>query len=168
MPYASSFVYPYFFSPYYLSGFNDMSDSYGAYPYPYVSYAPVMTVPEAYVVSTPQPYYPYFPNQQIGLDTQMREQQVGIYRPPIQPETTTAPQQSAPAEVIPPAEQPLTALVYRDGRHVDVRNYAVVGQTLWIFNEQRAQKVPIGSIDIDATKKANAERGIDFALPASH
>jgi hypothetical protein len=134
----------------------------------YASYQPVMTAPENYVVATPQPYYPYFPSQQAGLDTEMRQQQVGIYRPPAQPDASEA--QPAPAAVraVPPPDQPLTELVYHDGRRAEVRNYAVVGQTLWVFSEQRAQKISLSDLDLTATQKANAERGVDFTLPPSH
>lgn len=158
--YTPSYVYPYFFSPYYASGYYDSFDSYSPYP----SFAAVVAEPEAYVVSTPQPYYPYFPSQQVGLDTQMREEHVGIYRSPIQPEAAPAAQPAEPENQAPPAEQPLTLLVYRDGRQAEIRNYAVVGQTLWIFTEQRAQKVALDSVDLDATRKANLDRGVEFPV----
>ncbi len=47
----------------------------------------------------------------------------------------------------------------------EVENYAIVGQTLWIFSEQRARKVPLFSLDVDATAKANEERGLEFRVP---
>jgi hypothetical protein len=56
-------------------------------------------------------------------------------------------------------------LVFRDQHTQEVRNYAIVGETLWIFNEQRATKLPMSSLDVDATTKANDERGLDFQVP---
>lgn len=56
-------------------------------------------------------------------------------------------------------------LGFRDKHIQEVQNYAIVGSTLWILNEQRAIKVPLSSLDIDATTKLNDERGIDFSLP---
>lgn len=58
-----------------------------------------------------------------------------------------------------------TLLIFRDKHTQDVQNYAIVGGTLWIFNEQRATKLPLSWLDIDATTKANEDRGVDFQLP---
>jgi hypothetical protein len=62
----------------------------------------------------------------------------------------------------PPA--PPTVLIYRDGHQAEVHNYAVVGQVLWIFSEERARKVPLADLDLDATRQANEERGVEFAV----
>ncbi len=58
-----------------------------------------------------------------------------------------------------------TILVFRDGRRSEVQNFAIVGPTLWVFTEQRARKVPVSDLDVEATKEVNAGRGIDFRLP---
>jgi hypothetical protein len=58
-----------------------------------------------------------------------------------------------------------TQLVFRDKRTEEVQNYAIVGQTFWIFSEQRARKIPLDDLDIPATKKANDDRGLEFQLP---
>jgi hypothetical protein len=58
-----------------------------------------------------------------------------------------------------------TVLVFRDKSMQEVRNFAIVGQTIWIFHEQRATKVPLSSLDIDATTQLNEERGVEFRLP---
>jgi len=64
----------------------------------------------------------------------------------------------------PPA--PSTVLIFRDGHQTEIRNYAVVGQVLWIFSEERARKVQLADLDLDASRKANDERGVDFAVQA--
>ena len=46
-----------------------------------------------------------------------------------------------------------------------VQNYAVVGPTLWIFDEMRARKVAVAELDIPATAQLNDERGVEFRLP---
>jgi hypothetical protein len=74
------------------------------------------------------------------------------------PIPTTRPRQETPA--------PPTVLIYRDGHQAEVHNYAVVGQTLWIFSEVRARKVPLADLDLDATRNANEERGVEFAVHA--
>jgi hypothetical protein len=61
--------------------------------------------------------------------------------------------------------QPTTVLVFRDQHSEEVGNYAIVGPTLWIFTEQQARKVPVDSLDVAATQKANDDRGVDFRLP---
>jgi hypothetical protein len=58
-----------------------------------------------------------------------------------------------------------TELVYRDKHTEQIENYAIVGQTLWVFNEQRSRKVALADLDIAATKKANEARGVEFNLP---
>jgi hypothetical protein len=60
---------------------------------------------------------------------------------------------------------PATELVFRDKHTEEVQNYAIVGQTFWILNAERARKFPIAQLDIPATQKANEDRGVDFQLP---
>jgi hypothetical protein len=59
-----------------------------------------------------------------------------------------------------------TELVFRDGHNEEVDNYAIVGSTLWVFNEQQARKIQIAELDIPATRKANDDKGVDFMLPS--
>jgi hypothetical protein len=70
---------------------------------------------------------------------------------------------AAPAQI-----GPATVLVFKDGHTVDVHNYAIIGQTLWNLNEQIARKIPLSELDLDATVKANDDRGIPFKLPTTH
>lgn len=59
----------------------------------------------------------------------------------------------------------VTQLVFRDKHSQEVQNYAIVGQTFWIFDQQRTTRVPLSDLDIPATVKANDARGVDFELP---
>jgi hypothetical protein len=59
----------------------------------------------------------------------------------------------------------LTVLVFRDKHTEEVQNYALIGQTLWILNEEKATKIPLADLDVPATVKANDERGTDFKVP---
>ena len=70
------------------------------------------------------------------------------------------------ASAAPEEELPTTLLVYRDGHQVEVQNYAILGKTLWVFTDQRAQQVPLADLDLAATQHVNGERGIDFNTPA--
>jgi hypothetical protein len=153
------------------------------YSYPYVSYPygvyPAYPLPlyDSYAYSGigPQPAYPAntyvyasggdnYPAE-VGLAEQMRQQNVGIYRryPYSTDPSVATTAQPAPA---PEPDRPPTVLVYRDGQRAEIGNYAVVGQTLWIFSEDRAKKVPLAQLDLDATRKANDDRGVEFAVPA--
>lgn len=58
-----------------------------------------------------------------------------------------------------------TILVFRDAHRNEVQNYAIVGHTLWVFTEQRARKIPISDLDVEATRKVNADRGVEVRLP---
>jgi hypothetical protein len=58
-----------------------------------------------------------------------------------------------------------TVLVFRDKHIQEVQNYAIVGKTIWVFDEMRASKFPLTDLDIPATTKANEDRGIDFKTP---
>jgi hypothetical protein len=58
-----------------------------------------------------------------------------------------------------------TVLVFRDQRKAEVQNYAIVGQTLWIFSPQRTERIPLAKIDLAASAKANEDRGVEFRVP---
>ena len=74
-----------------------------------------------------------------------------------------APAPSAPAEEI--TSQPLTVLVYRDGHQLDVQNYAIQGDLLFDLTPGHPRKIALSDLDLDATEKANDDRGLDFRLP---
>ena len=64
------------------------------------------------------------------------------------------------------AIQPLTVLVFKDTHQSGVLNYAIVGDTLFDFDEGRARRIPLAELDLPATLKANDDRGVDFQIPA--
>ena len=80
-----------------------------------------------------------------------------------QRETQQPAPESPGAQTESPAEP--TVLVFRDKHTQEVQNYAIVGGTLWIFSEQRATKLPLSWLDIEATTKANDDRGVNFQVP---
>jgi hypothetical protein len=65
----------------------------------------------------------------------------------------------------PREEERATVLVFRDQHQQEVRNYAIAGGTLWVLSEQTAKKIPLSELDLDATTKANDERGVEFQVP---
>jgi hypothetical protein len=106
-----------------------------------------------------------------GLANQMNQQGIPM-RPAPDPGSqdyysrSTPPQQQHRPEQA-EAAQP-TVLVFRDQHQQEVQNYAIVGQTLWNFTAQRTQKISLSDLDIEATQKANDERGVSFRLPVTH
>jgi hypothetical protein len=57
-----------------------------------------------------------------------------------------------------------TTLVYRDGHKQAVTNYAIMGQTLYVF-DNRTRKIALADLDIPATVKLNEEDGVEFLVP---
>lgn len=60
---------------------------------------------------------------------------------------------------------PSTLLVFSNRSRTEIRNYAIVGNLLYVFTPQRTTKIPVSRLDLTATIKANVERGVDFHLP---
>lgn len=58
-----------------------------------------------------------------------------------------------------------TVLVYKDGRKAEVQNYAIAGDTLYEFTGNLSHKIKLADLDLEATRKANEERGVDFEIP---
>jgi hypothetical protein len=58
-----------------------------------------------------------------------------------------------------------TVLVFRDGHQQEVNNYAIMGQTVYVF-DNRTQKIALTDLDVAATVKLNDDRGVDFHVPA--
>lgn len=65
----------------------------------------------------------------------------------------------------PSTPEATTVLIFHDGKRLEVKNYGIAGQTLWIFNEQRATKFPLADLDVKATRTANELRGTEFVGP---
>jgi hypothetical protein len=60
-----------------------------------------------------------------------------------------------------------TIFVFTDGHRISAKNYAIAGQTLWIFSEQSAHKYQLSDLDAGATEQANAANGIEFHVPTT-
>jgi hypothetical protein len=79
-------------------------------------------------------------------------------------------QKSTPAEPqkTPPEETISTILVFRDGSHREVRNYALMGNSIYDLGVKPGQgkmKILLADLDIPATIAANDQRGIEFKPP---
>jgi len=76
---------------------------------------------------------------------------------------TAAPAPAPQPEI---AEQPRTVLVFKDGRQLEISNYAIAGSTLYNLSDGLPRKVALAELDLPATVKQNDDRGVDFQLPA--
>lgn len=151
---------------------------YGLYPYTlYPYYGLGLQSDFVYSGSYSQPSSDYLAERDVRLQNdvyrleaeldQMRREQArrAEEQQYVSPGLMQAPRSSQAAKPEPPAQP--TVLVYRDGHKVEVHNYAIAGQTLWIFSEERARKVPLADLNLDATRQANEERGVDFSVHAA-
>jgi hypothetical protein len=57
-----------------------------------------------------------------------------------------------------------TTLVFRDGHKQSVTNYAIMGQTVYVFDD-RTKKIALADLDVPATVKANDDQGVEFQVP---
>jgi hypothetical protein len=69
-----------------------------------------------------------------------------------------------PLQVQPTAKTP-TVLVFHDGRRMEIQNYAIIGDTLWVLDQAVPTRIPISDLDIAVTLSENHSRGVRFQLP---
>lgn len=68
------------------------------------------------------------------------------------------------SEAATPAALTQTVLVFRDGHQQEVANYAIAGSKLIVLGE-KTEKIQLNDLDLNATTKANEDRGVDFKMP---
>jgi hypothetical protein len=85
-------------------------------------------------------------------------------QPEAGPSQSVTPPVSEPSQPQKPSGPP-TELVFKDGHTIDAPNYAIVGNTLWVLNDQRAKKIPLSELDLQKTKQLNEQRGVEFTGP---
>jgi hypothetical protein len=91
------------------------------------------------------------------------------YIPPIQDVAPAHPQDQSeePTSASAPAPAPSTMLVFKDGHNLEIGNYAIVGATLFDLTPGHPRRIPLADLDLDATKKQNDDRGVNFEVPSS-
>src|SRR6266478_721408 len=127
-------------------------------PYPVYTSLPYYQVAEQTPATTSE--------QETDLARQVVQLRDKIERQRDEERSREEARQAAP-QARPSAEEKTatTILVFRDGRRSEIQNYAIVGQTLWVLTEQRARKMSIPDLDVEATRKLNADRGVEFRTP---
>ena len=145
-----NFGYPFYTTPYYYYPLD--SSGYG---YDYVGSGG----PDLY--SGPPPG----PNDPI-LHVIVEQPPVGAYGPPRDAQPAEPPPQhtSVEAAEVRPGEP--TVIIFRNGKREEVTNYAIMGDTLYVFDQGR-KKIALADVDISATVQANDDRGMEFRIPAT-
>jgi hypothetical protein len=72
---------------------------------------------------------------------------------------------SAPATSASLEPEPKTVLIFKDGRRMEITNYAIQGNTVFNLSGQGPRRIPLADIDLDATRSANDDLGISFSVP---
>jgi hypothetical protein len=96
--------------------------------------------------------------------------------PPAAAPVAPPPPPSATAKVAPPSSpsaaakedepaEEATVLVFRDGRQLQVENYAIVGNQVYNFSGSGPRRIALSDLDIAATRRVNDDRGVLFRLP---
>jgi len=146
--------------------FGFYSGFYGGFydPFPY-AWAPSNYFVAPYVYADPSYVAPSPNSSEVELAYQverltreverLRDDQANLaFRQ--QPQTTRAPE---------PPPTPIT-LVFRDGRRMNIQNYAIVRQTLWVIDERMSTRIDLSDLDLEATQQTNTGRVLLLPVPA--
>lgn len=87
------------------------------------------------------------------------------YIPPVEDVPPPHGQAADASFADPGPPQTPTVLVFKDGRKLEVGNYAIVGQTLFDLTPGHARKIPLANLDLEATRQLNDDHGVQFQIP---
>lgn len=93
----------------------------------------------------------------------LRQEQDYSPAPSPAPAPTPAPEPS-PSAAGAQSDLPVV-LAFFDKKIQEIKNYAVVNETLVVFDGRRTTRIPLRDVDLAATMKLNDERGVDFQIP---
>ncbi len=156
--------------PYYPGAITQPYVPQAYYPQPYYAQNPFGNNPYATNPYVPDPLSITQTNVEIDALTRQVDQlnsqvmQLQAQLVATQPPPVIAP---APVPVETPVAQPEApstpvALVFKSGKRMDAQGYAVVRETLWIFNSSGSERVALSQLNVAATKAENLKRGIQF------
>jgi hypothetical protein len=165
-PFHRRYYYPYGYYPYASYGYG--------YPmvYPYYGYDSVYSSYSSSYDNGAQQQQQYLNNQLSDLSSQvqqLRDENRDLRYDLEHPAPTAGPDRRIPESLHEPMprepEGPDTIFIFKDGRRLESRNYAIIGRTLWILTEKRSEKIPISELDVDKTVQENEKRGVEFTPP---
>jgi hypothetical protein len=146
----------------------------GVYAVPY--YVPAYVDPTEDDNSAPESTYPSGPtifdrraSGQTSQDAEAAYAERILTEPQGEPtqQRIPRPSASAAADAAPVPEQPATVLVFKDGRQLEVQNYAIVGATLFDLTPGHRSRIALADLDLASTAKQNDDRGVIFQVPAT-
>lgn len=146
----------FYYLPPYLYGYGDSDYGYGYDNSPYAYDQP----PQDYSDQAAGVPSNLAPDAQ-GLQNQEWQNERGApYGPPI---PWRAPYNAPPAvtEADTTPAPPVT-LVLRDGKQVQLKSYAVMGQNIWDFSSQPAKRIALSNVDLNASRSATEASGGEF------
>jgi hypothetical protein len=157
--FSGSFGFPWFGS----SAWYGYSGFYPAYNYPLMSYSYPAT---SYSYPPLDSSYPLNSSYFANADDQRIENRLDRLEERMNRFLDEQYEKSASAQAARTESKsepsPATILIFRDKHSEEVNNYAVVGETLWVLDEQKARKIPLADLDVAATTRRNEERGVVF------
>ncbi len=133
--------------------------------------APLVIDPAAADATAPQQGAAAQQDDEAFAESQQELQAERLRRQELEQQVKDLQARVPEANLLPPAKstraesRPPTVLVFRNGTHMEIQNYAAAGTTLYVFTPPRRKKVLIPDLDIPATVRANKERGVEFRLP---
>jgi hypothetical protein len=169
-PPVPGYSYHYNYGPYFNGtyGGGRGRGGYGGWAYVMPYYYPVDNSAYGYdyVGAGPDLYSgpPVGPNDPLHMVGEQPPVDPYGYGPPPDAEAYAAPPAAptAPPPEVKPGEP--TVLVFRNGKQQEVTNYAIMGDTLYVFDQSK-RKIALADLDIAATVKANDDRGMEFKVP---
>jgi hypothetical protein len=165
----------------YYRGVGSGRGSYGygssrRYALPLSFYAAPYYYPSSYWDSSPytDQYGPaaaapdYGPDPTVGLAAELgalhrevsdlRQMMMG---PPPPDDLQGGPGAATGARQEPPPPPPLV-LIFRDGTQTQVRDFALIGQTLWDLSSRPTRKIALGQLNLEASIRATEALGAEF------
>jgi hypothetical protein len=100
-----------------------------------------------------------------GYDSRLDERLDRVEQKLDEAQSNSGQAENAGAALRTAPDQPATVLVYRDGHTAEVKNYAIVGDTLYDYSTGSRRKIALSDLDLVATQKQNDDRGVDFRVP---
>ena len=119
------------------------------------------------------PDFTGYGDNSAAAQSEAPEQDYASAPPPdndYRPDYGAAPYQAAaPVDSTALAAEPQLTLIFKDGRQLPIRNYALTGDAVIVLDQAetgRQQSIPLADLDLAATEKAAEQAGLDFTPPA--
>src|SRR6266704_206550 len=149
-------------SPFFASSFGfgfGLGLGYGPY-YPYYPYYNYPYYGDSYYPPAPAANYDSDSNGQLANEVHRLSDEVEDLKSDENRSRNDSRSDDRPSSSL-SVPEPAVAVtfIFHDGRHIGAQNYAITGQTLWIFNEHTSRRFFLADLDIAATEKANSSNG---------